>query len=237
MGRKPKYSSEVKMKAVEDYLSGKKSAPHLANELSLNRSSIHKWVKQYEVNGSKAFLEKSRHKFYSKTLKEAAIQEYLSGQASFESIAFKYGLTSESVLIGWVQKYNRHEVLEDYNPKGDVYMKKGRKTTLDERLEIVKYCIEKDNDYKGTAELYDVSYAQVYQWVKQYHQYGEEGLLDRSGKAKVESILSEVEKLERKVKQLERELELKERENIVLKKLKEVERRRYSPAQIKKRNT
>jgi transposase-like protein len=237
MGRKPKHSLEVKLKAVEDCLSGKKSRPHLANELSVIPKTIRKWVKLYEAYGSEAFMEKPRNKAYSKTIKEAAVQAYLSGQASFENIAFKYGLTSESILINWVKKYNRHEELEDYNPKGDVYMKQGRKTTLDERLEIVKYCIEKNEDYKGTAALYDVSYAQVYQWVKQYRQYGEEGLFDRRGKARVESKLSEVEKLERKVKQLERELELKEKENIVLKKLKEVERRRYSPAQNKKRNT
>ena len=237
MGRKPKHSLEVKLKAVEDYLSGKKFPTRLGNELSVDRQTIRKWVKLYEAYGSEAFIEKPRNKAYSKTLKEVAIQEYLSGSGSLEDITFKYGLSSHSILINWVKKYNRHEVLEDYNPKGDVYMKQGRKTTLDERLEIVKYCIEKDRDYKGTAALYDVSYAQVYQWVKRYHQDGEAGLLDRRGKAKVESTLSEVEKLERKVKQLERELELKERENLVLKKLKEVERRRYSPAQNKKRNT
>ena len=125
----------------------------------------------------------------------------------------------------------------DYNPKGDVYMNKGRKTTLEERVEIVQRCINHNNDYKGTAELYDVSYRQVYRWVKKYNEFGEEGLIDSRGKKKIESSLTKVEKLERKIKQLERELELKERETTVLKKLKEVERRRYSPDQNKNQNT
>lgn len=42
-------------------------------------------------------------------------------------------------------------------------MTNGRKTTYDERVEIVKYCIEHQNNYAETAE-YQVSYQQVYTW-------------------------------------------------------------------------
>ena len=35
-----------------------------------------------------------------------------------------------------------------------------RKTTIDERKEIVNYCIEHNRNYKETASLYDVSYSQ-----------------------------------------------------------------------------
>ena len=41
--------------------------------------------------------------------------------------------------------------------------------------------------------------------------------------------LTELEKLQRENERLKRQLEDKERENIILKKLQEVERRRYSP--------
>ena len=33
-----------------------------------------------------------------------------------------------------------------------------RKTTIEERREIVKYCIEHNRNYKETAGIYDVSY-------------------------------------------------------------------------------
>lgn len=65
---------------------------------------------------------------------------------------------------------------------------------------------------------------------------GEEGLKDNRGKRKEESQLSELEKLQRENERLKRQLDLKERENIILKKLKEVERRRYSPKASKNRN-
>lgn len=41
-------------------------------------------------------------------------------------------------------------------------MTKGRKTTYEERVEIVKYCIEHEMDYAQTAEKYQVSYQQIY---------------------------------------------------------------------------
>ena len=41
--------------------------------------------------------------------------------------------------------------------------------------------------------------------------------------------MTELEKLQRENERLKRQLEDKERENIILKKLQEVERRRYSP--------
>ena len=34
---------------------------------------------------------------------------------------------------------------------------------------------------KETASLYDVSYSQVYSWVKKYDSDGEEGLVDKRG--------------------------------------------------------
>ena len=51
-----------------------------------------------------------------------------------------------------------------------------RKTSIDERREIVEYCISHHRNYKETASIYDVSYSQVYSWVKKYDAYGEEAL-------------------------------------------------------------
>ncbi|MBU2700584.1 hypothetical protein Ga0466249_001676 [Sporomusaceae bacterium BoRhaA] len=41
-------------------------------------------------------------------------------------------------------------------------MTKGRNTTSQERIQIVKTCIANGNDYGGTALKYRVSYQQVY---------------------------------------------------------------------------
>lgn len=112
-----------------------------------------------------------------------------------------------------------------------------RKTTIEERREIVQYCLEHNKEYKLAAEAFGVSYTQVYQWVKKYEEQGEEGLTDKRGKRKEEAQLSELEKLQRENERLKRQLELKERENYVLKKLKEIEGRWDAREYVKKQST
>ena len=91
-------------------------------------------------------------------------------------------------------------------------MTKSRKTTIEERIEIVQYCLNQDKEYKFAAEQYNVTYAQVYQWVKKYLELGEAGLTDKRGRRKEESQLTELDKLQRENERLKHQLELKERE-------------------------
>lgn len=58
------------------------------------------------------------------------------------------------------------------------------------------YCIKHDLDYKTTAKVYEVSYANVYNWVKKYKADGEEGLSDKRGKHKTDDEVDEVSQLE-----------------------------------------
>ena len=74
--------------------------------------------------------------------------------------------------MSWVKSYNSHIELKDYIPGGDIYMTKSRKVNQEERLEVVKYCIAHDLDYKTDAKIYEVSYTNVYNWVKQYKEAG-----------------------------------------------------------------
>ena len=98
-----------------------------------------------------------------------------------------------------------------------------RKTTFEERKEIVEYCLSHNKDYKGTASLYDVSYSQVYSWVKKYVVTGEEGLLDKRGCHKTDDEVDELERLRRENKRLKRQLEENDMLVQLLKKVKEFE--------------
>ena len=98
-----------------------------------------------------------------------------------------------------------------------------RKTTIQERKEIVTYCIEHNRDYKVTAALYDVSYSQVYSWVKKYDATGEEGLTDKRGQHKTDDAVDELERLRRENLRLKRQLEEKDMVVEPLKKVKEFE--------------
>lgn len=98
-----------------------------------------------------------------------------------------------------------------------------RKTTLEERKEITEYCITHHKDYKGTAVLYDVSYSQVYTWVRKYLASGESGLEDGRGHRKADDEVDELERLRRENQRLKRQLEEKDKAVSLLKKVKEYE--------------
>ncbi|MGO5549754.1 helix-turn-helix domain-containing protein [Wansuia hejianensis] len=74
-------------------------------------------------------------------------------------------------------------------------MTKGRKTTFDERVEIVQYCIAHNHNYAKTSEQFEISYQQVRNYTIKYEKQGVEALRDRRGKRKPEAEMSELEKL------------------------------------------
>lgn len=101
-------------------------------------------------------------------------------------------------------------------------MKKGRKTTQEERTEIVAFCIENGKDYGLAIEKYGVSYQQIYSWVRKYKAKGVEGLVDRRGKAKPEDELTEADRLRMENKILQARIKDQEMEIKLLKKLREL---------------
>ena len=74
-------------------------------------------------------------------------------------------------------------------------MTKGRKTSFEERVEIVQYCISHNRNYAETAVKYNVSYQQARSYTVKYEAGGVEALRDRRGRTKPEEEMSELEKL------------------------------------------
>ena len=160
---------------------------------------------------------------YSKEMKLQAVKDYLNGEGSYETLKEKYKLRSSTQLKNWVMWYNGHkEFKERSSAKGEIYMTKGRKTTQEERAEIVAFCIEHGKDYGLTVETFKVSYQQIYTWVKKYEERGVNGLTDRRGKAKPENELTEEDRLRQENKILQAKIKDQEIEIALLKKLREL---------------
>lgn len=105
-------------------------------------------------------------------------------------------------------------------------MKSSRKTTQEERVKIVRECLESDRNYGEIAQKYQVSYQQVHGWVEKYVALGEAGLEDRRGKrtAQQEARTPE-EELKIENAKLKHENFLLKLERDLLKKVEELERR------------
>ena len=226
MGRKSKFTKEVKLQAVNDYLDGNKSTVKIAYDLQCNKSAVQSWIHGFKSQGESFFDNKTVNSSYSKELKIQVVNEYLSNTCSLLDLVNKYKISSKDVVRNWVLMYNKGKELKEYNFNPEVYKMKARKTTFEERKEIVNYCITHSRDYKGTAEKYEVSYGQVRSWVKKYNDLGEDGLVDKRGHHKSDEEASELERLRRENARLKRQLEEKDMVVELLKKVKEFERRR-----------
>ncbi|MFE8700764.1 IS3 family transposase [Cytobacillus sp. FJAT-54145] len=215
---KRSYSAEEKIKILKA-LDEHYSAYKLESKYNVHHSTILDWKHKYDKYGLEGLNESSTWKMYSKDLKLAAIKDYLSGKYSIREVARLYEISSTSVLRGWVKKYNSHRDLKDTSKGRTSSMTKGRKTTWEERIQIVMDCLENGKDYQEAANTYNVSYQQVYQWVKKYDDGGDEALKDKRGNKKEEAKLTPEEKIELQMKKLERENERLRAENLLLKKV------------------
>lgn len=222
---KRKISGNEKLTAVLRYLDGNTSQAQIAHDLNVSLASVQQWIFNYESMGADVFLMKGNKK-YAKELKIQAVEDYLAGSGSQIDICKKYGIRSKGKLQRWIKQYNGYEELSSSGIGGSTIMTKGRKTTFDERVEIVQYCIAHDHNYAETSEKYQVSYQQARNYTVKYEAYGVESLRDNRGKRKSQDEMSELEKLRAENKILRVEKERAKMEASFLKKLEEVERRR-----------
>ena len=177
MPQKQKKPMKEKVKIAKRCLAGEVSIGGAAAEAGVEWKAIKQWVMQYEAEGAAAFLPGRRNHAYSPELKRQAVQEYLAGKGSLSEIGKKSGS----------------------------YIKQGRDTTQEDRIQIVKGCPASG---------------------KNYGEMGEAGPEDRRGKRKKDqSPRTELEKAQIEIEQLKHKLYLAEMERDLLKKLDEIERR------------
>lgn len=227
MGRKSKYPFELKLQIVQEYETSGRGLRGICHKFNVKYTSALRWWTIYQSQGAEGLKETHTNKKWDKNIKLAAVNDYLSGIGSQDDICKKYKISSNSILKSWIMVYNdSHKELKSTGSGGNRPMTKGRKVTFDEKVEIVQYCIANGRDYYAAMNKYQVSYQQIYSWLRKYENNGVDALVDRRGKAKAESKLTDIDRLRIENKMLEaRNIEL-EMENRLLKKLQEIEGRR-----------
>ncbi len=226
MSNRKNISAEEKLAFVKDYLNNKIGLKEVARRAGVDRETIRQWAWNYEADGVDAFLP-HKNRVYSAELKQEAVEDYLSGGGSFDEICKKYHIRSRRSIKMWIKVYNAHGDFNSVNHSGGgSYMKQGRDTTQEERIQIAKDCLESGRNYGEIAQKYNVSYQQVRTWTKRFEEMGEEGLEDRRGRRKKDQEpRTELEKLQIENEQLKHKLYMAEMERDLAKKLDEIERR------------
>ena len=204
MDRRKKFTKEEKIKIVKRYLEGGIGCTSLAREVGCDENTILFWSYGYKALGEDFFKDSSKHKAYSINEQKNAV-EYFFKYGSLSKTAAQYG-TTKRVFQNWIKSY-KNGTLKDRNPMPEVYTMKGRRTTYEERKEIVHYCLTKDKNYKETAKIYSLPYSRVYAMVQAYIKNGDEGIMDAKTR-KAQKPLTEIEKLQQENERLKKELEL-----------------------------
>jgi len=222
--RGTKHTLDERVAAVLSVIEKQRTVNTVAKEYEVTKSTINDWVRKYQADGVEGLKIAKTWKRYSSELKIRAVNFYLDGKGSLPVTCKEFNISSTSVLRQWINLYTSGQDIKSTG-KGRDTMNPGRKTTFQERIEIAQYTIANEYNYQEAAEKYQVSYQQVYSWVRKYEKDGEQSLHDRRGKSlESKPNLTDEEKLQLRIKELEHRNQYLEAENGLLKKLKEIER-------------
>ena len=227
MLRKSKIAIVEKARITREYIAGNISRKEAARQSGVNHDVITDWARIYRREGALGLEPEEKNRVYSPEQKKQAVLEYLSGGYSQHSICEKYAIRSRTQLRSWIKMYNNHGDFNSVKQSGGgSYMKKGRITTQEERVQIVRECIASGKNYGELALKHNVSYQQVRTWTLHFEEMGEDGLQDRRGRRKIDQTpRTKLEQAQIEIEQLKHKLYLAEMERDLLKKLDEVERR------------
>lgn len=87
-----------------------------------------------------------KNKRYSKEFKEEAVQQYLAGDQSYQSLSEELGIRDKKQLRTWVAKVRRGESLEDMRGK-HAGGRKGRPRTKFSSIEEELAYVKAERDY------------------------------------------------------------------------------------------
>lgn len=231
MPHKEKLKVEEKIDLIRRCQTGEMGKTEASRIAGVDLKTIYHWLARYEAEGESGFMAYSRNRVYTPEAKLNAVRDYLSGKGSQLEICKKYKIRNTHCLQGWIKVYNAHG---DFSSRkysgGGSYMKQGRATTQEERVQIAKECIASGKNYGEIAQKYQVSYQQVRTWTLRFEELGEAGLEDRRGRRKKDQTpRTELEEAQIEIEQLKHKLYLAEMENTLLKKLNGIEGGSASP--------
>lgn len=231
MPHKEKLKVQEKIDLIRRCQTGELGKTEASRIAGVDLKTIYHWLARYESEGESGFMAYSRNRVYTPEAKLNAVRDYLSGKGSQLEICKKYKIRNTHCLREWIKVYNAHG---DFSSRkysgGGSYMKQGRTTTQEERVQIAKECIASGKNYGEIAQKYQVSYQQVRTWTLRFEELGEAGLEDRRGRRKKDQMpRTELEEAQIEIKQLKHKLYLAEMENTLLKKLNEIEGGSASP--------
>ena len=106
-----KYSLELKLKVVGEYLSGTISIKSLAKKYSIKSTAqIRRWIHAYQVLGVDGLKRPRKNNEYSVDFKLKAITMYESSEKSYQDVADELGLNNSCLIVNWRKTYHEQGI-------------------------------------------------------------------------------------------------------------------------------
>ncbi len=188
-------------------------------------TTIRSWRELYKRDGLDGLKERHIWTRYSAETKQQAVEAYLNGEGSLVEISNHFGLRSDKQLRDWIKKFQyngTNKSLTDPPSRRQVRIM-SRKTTFEERIEIVEYVTAGKHSYSQASEHFNVSYQQVRAWVLKSKDGGYTALKDGRGRTKPVEEMTEVERLKLENRQLKAQLKEQEVMELFAKKFRELQ--------------
>lgn len=145
--RQRKLTDQQRIDAVTAYLAGAGSYQAVAEQFQISSRTLRDLVALYQYHGPDALKSSVTNNTYPPELKRQAVEEYQSGQGTQRDICLKYNIRARTQLRNWIRQYGSGDLSSAAPPRANPRKKKtipGRKTTLDERINIVSHCLAND---------------------------------------------------------------------------------------------
>ena len=138
MSRGSKLTDEERIAAVQEYLEGRGSYEAIAKKYGIALQTLRQKVIYAKTNGIESIRISHTNKQYSAETKLKAVTEYLNGKGSQVEICRRYHISDTKVFRRWISCYNSgKDFKERTRSERGITMNKGRKTTQEERAQIV----------------------------------------------------------------------------------------------------
>lgn len=132
-----KYALEVKLAAVEDYLSGVSGYKIVAARHHVEVSSLRVWIRSYRAHGIDG-LKKKRRSVYSVEFKLTVLQRIQADELSYRQAAALFDIRRFDMIGHWKRQYDE-----------------GGVEALSQGMEREKKTMTKQSDPESEAESYD----------------------------------------------------------------------------------
>ncbi|WON78551.1 IS3 family transposase [Serratia sp. UGAL515B_01] len=121
---RPKYSLETRLAVVQHYLSGSRGLEYTAEFFSIEKTSVRRWVRAYQLHGIDGITWKNDS--HTPELRLAVVEAVLSEKMSMREGAARFNISNESVVRRWVDVYKDAglEGLQNLKPGRSRQMKK-----------------------------------------------------------------------------------------------------------------